>query len=304
MHRALNMWRADARKVDEVTESGPLEDFDCTVEIPRVCMLEIILERSRAKLIQQAWRARPQREKSMLAPLNSLEGLVAPIGLESTADKYFPALCDDGASLKVSCSRTLDGAVLSTFERADAGDLKVGESTARLSSLGSYIYVYERNGSDGSAETVVRRMKHTPTLHINMVISEPTEVYTHEYEFKFTKNNGRVMTTPDQRQVPLYMSAAGLGWLRVRPVTDPTRQAAAMAEAQPSVMAIGGGENRSVGMSKYHTNLRGVELLRREHVRHAHPAIGKLVRTLKAEGSFGTLISKEDVEQYPRPPWR
>ena len=47
-----------------------------------------------------------------------------------------------------------------------------------------------------------------------MVISEPTEVYSHDYEFKFTKDKGRVMTTPEQlRVVPLYMNLQGLGWL-------------------------------------------------------------------------------------------
>ena len=88
-------------------------------------------------------------------------------------------------------------------------------------------------------------------------------------------------------------------WAGLRSITDPARQAEVMDGAQAdSLMAIGGGETRSVGMSKYHTTLRGVELLRREHVRQGHPAIGKLVRTIKAAGLFGSLVTKADVEEF------
>ena len=147
-----------------------------------------------------------------------------PGTLESDTD-CVPALCDDGASRNASCCRTLDGALLDTLDERDAGGLDVGEDGVQLTSNGSYLYLLERFGRDGSGEVVLRRMKHTPNLRLKCVVSEPTEVYSHEYEFAFNKREGRVMSRASGDKIPLFMSKNGLGWLKVRPVTEPQRVA-------------------------------------------------------------------------------
>ena len=98
--------------------------------------------------------------------------MALPPGSLTTSKNCVPALSDNGASFKTSCAKTLDGAILESYSKADAGTLSVGDEGARLESKGSYIYIYERFGSDGSGELVARRMKHTPSLHLPIVFSE------------------------------------------------------------------------------------------------------------------------------------
>ena len=131
-----------------------------------------------------------------------------------------PALCDDGASFSVSCVRDIKGAVPGSYNANDAENLSVGNKNAGLKALGSYLFVVKRFGGKGTQETVVRRMKHTPDLHIPMVISEPTEVYGHAYRFYFDNVNGRVMITDSGSEMPLLMSSVKLGWLKVERVLD------------------------------------------------------------------------------------
>ena len=130
-----------------------------------------------------------------------------------------PALSDNGASFTTSCAKTLDGAILESYNASDAGDLNVGDEGASLESKGSYLYVYERFGRDGSGEVIVRRMKHTPRLHQQIVFSEATEVYKHGYSYTFD-GKGRTMKTANGQLIPLHMSNQKLGWLKTKPITD------------------------------------------------------------------------------------
>ena len=100
-----------------------------------------------------------------------------------------------------------------------AGDLNVGDEGASLESKGSYLYVYERFGRDGSGEVIVRRMKHTPRLHQQIVFSEATEVYKHGYSYTFD-GKGRTMKTANGQLIPLHMSNQKLCWLKTKPITD------------------------------------------------------------------------------------
>ena len=113
-------------------------------------------------------------------------------------------------------------------------------------------------------------MKHTPTLHVPQVISEGTEVYDHGYEFVFKRATGRIMTTATGATIPLFMSKSGLGWLKVRTVTDPAVCSQVIAQRdqrRSSVLTLGDGTGStpSVGMPAPRV-LTGVDLLRREHV--------------------------------------
>ena len=150
--------------------------------------------------------------------------------LDSNSAEYYPAgalcsdegcyagLSDNGASYKSGCARSLRGALLHTLKKEDAGGMAVGDRDAALQSLGSYEYLFVRYGSDGSGELLRRRLKHTPNLPVEFVFSEPTEVYLHKYRFRFD-DQGRVMTTAEGRDIPLFMSSATkLGWFKVRPV--------------------------------------------------------------------------------------
>jgi hypothetical protein len=134
-----------------------------------------------------------------------------------------PGLSDNGASLQSSCAKSLDGAILSTFRGSDCGSLDVGEDGVALVSRGSYLYMLERSGTNGVTELVLRRMKHTPSLKLHYVFSEPTEVHMHGYSFAHDQR-GRFMSTDCGVCIKLNMSSARLGWLAVRPIVLESEQ--------------------------------------------------------------------------------
>ena len=208
------------------------------------------------------------------------------------------ALCDNGASRQVSCCKTLDGALLDTFDSNDVGDLTVGSADASLGAKGSYIYVMEWFGCDGSGQLVARRCKHTPNLPLDMVVSEPTEVYTHGSKFPFD-SSGRTMVTRAGHEVPLWMATdTGLGYLKVRFVTDPSKIQLALGHAG-SVMALGAGEKRSVGMP-CPSPLTGVALLRSVHVTYAHASLKKTLQILKAMDTPSGRVTTQDIQEWVR----
>ena len=252
--------------------------------------------------------------------------LALPPGSLATSKNCVPALSDNGASFKTSCAKTLDGAILESYSKADAGTLSVGDEGARLESKGSYIYIYERFGSDGSGELVARRMKHTPSLHLPIVFSEATEVYRHGYTYQFSAAEGRLMTTSDGQRIPLHISASKLGWLRTRPITDKAQALKALkvlaekrlpaSETLPSVAGSGGtrrdvmppadgtlavlgdGTTSTQGMPK--RELRGAELLRRAHIVNAHCSMRKLLLILKHLEIPSGRVTKDDVQQFQK----
>jgi hypothetical protein len=209
---------------------------------------------------------------------------------------FVAALCDNGASRRVSCTKSLAGAVPSSFQSLPE-TLSVGDKDSGLRSLGSYDFVLERQGSNGETETVVRRMKHTPNLHLPMVISEGTEVYDHAYRFTFERDAGRVMTTDTGQHIPLFITSGKLGWLRVRPITDPDKVKEALDSRKPILAVLGDGLPHTVGMPRSR-ELRGVALLRRRHIAGGHMPLRTLLITLHGEGLLEGRITKDDIAAY------
>ena len=158
--------------------------------------------------------------------------MLRPPGLLLDDADYVPALSDNGASRGCGCVRTLDGAILSTFIAADAGYIAVGNNAGGLHSEGSYVYMFERYGADGSGDVVLRRMKHTPDLRVPVVFSEATEIYDHGYEFTSSRAAGRVVKLVDGSTVKLFLNKSKLGWWKVRPVTNKTHAAMWLANMQ------------------------------------------------------------------------
>ena len=70
--------------------------------------------------------------------------LAIPPGALATDPSVIPALCDDGASFGVSCTRSMEGAVPGSFNAGDAETLSVGNKNAGLCAVGSYLFVLER----------------------------------------------------------------------------------------------------------------------------------------------------------------
>ena len=152
---------------------------------------------------------------------SSVHNAVAPVYL--TDNGCVAALSDNGASRGSGCSKTLDGAILSTLRKEDAGSIAVGEDSANLTSMGSYLYLIERFGKDGGGDVVVRRLKYTPSLRLPIVFSEANDVYDHNYLITFDARHGRMVTPPGGPSVQLFMNQGKLGWWRARPVTDKRR---------------------------------------------------------------------------------
>ena len=61
-----------------------------------------------------------------------------------SGESWIAALSDNGASLKAGCAKTLDGAVIGTLRKQDAGGLGVGDESMKLECMGSYLYVHKR----------------------------------------------------------------------------------------------------------------------------------------------------------------
>ena len=156
---------------------------------------------------------------------------------------------------------------------------------------------------DGGAHCNAYRAEAGTTRH-RAVASEPTLVYGRKYAFTMTHENGRVMRTASGHFIPLWMSKQKLGWLKARFVTDPEQQRAALASVSPmsSLAVIGKGEQRSAGMptttSRGGGSLRGVDLLRHEHVVSGHLSLRKLLILLKARGLPDGYVTKKDVEEF------
>ena len=234
-----------------------------------------------------------------------------PPGTLQSSDDCVPALSDNGASYRSSCVKSLRGAVLETFAPEDGGSLAAANEAGGLHVEGSYIFVFDRFGADGSGERVARRIKYAPNLGLPLVIAESTEVEEHGYEYTHRRGDGRVMTTASGARIPLIMSGTKLGWLKLRPVTDPDAIKAAIARLTPaqqgparlsSVTVIGDGPTVPTGMSlgTQLPKLKGAALLRHMHVVLGHPSLRRLLGTLTHMNKYKGLVTREDVEQFVR----
>ena len=165
--------------------------------------------------------------------------LLASLKLKTGDDHLKPVLMDNGASKGTSCSKSLDGALPGTLRLSDAGDIRLGSDGSVLTSLGSYLYVLERRGANGS-EIVVRRMKHTPSLPMAMVFSEASENAKHGYGIYWTPGEKRKIEPPGGPTLELFMSGSNLGWMKVKPVTDCDMIRRAIEEHRPNGNVMGG----------------------------------------------------------------
>ena len=238
------------------------------------------------------------------------------------APGYVPALSDNGASMKTSCSRSLDGAVLSTHVSDDAGPLAGASQDTSLDSAGSYLYIHDWLDAGGRITRRVRRMRHTSQLLLHIVISENDETYSHNAEFRSNKRIGRVMTEADGSESKLFLSSVKLGWFKLRPVTDAKEVQAALMRYRNgqsdyvihspgvasapvpkaesgAVHVLGDGLVKpSVSMSgTYVRKMRGVELLRYMHC-IGHKGLRAILLELKAQGRGSDCVTREDCQQF------
>ena len=246
---------------------------------------------------------------STLMALDCLGNTVVLASMELRAtDNLVPALMDDGASNGTSCCRTLDGAIPGTCRMSDAGEIGLGSDGATLESKGSYLYAMRRVGVNAE-ETVLRRCKHTPNLPMAIVFSEATENRKHGYGIHWDPGKPRVLKTPSGVVIEMFMSKSDLGWLKVQPITDAGEVRKLLAlhaagngveSAQLMVKTTDPTAVRSVGMGKP-LALKGVELLRRQHVVDGHASLPIVVKNLRAAGAFSSgLVTVKDVELFAR----
>ena len=71
------------------------------------------------------------------AGLSDAVNIALPPGSLVNEAGCVPALSDNGDSRGSGCSKSLNGAILSTLRREDAGSIAVGEDSASLTSLGT-----------------------------------------------------------------------------------------------------------------------------------------------------------------------
>ena len=231
--------------------------------------------------------------------------LATPVG-------YVPALSDNGASDKASCSRSLDGAILSTHIPENKALGGASKNTS-LAVAGSYVYVHDWLDATGRVTRRVRRFRHTADLVVPIVISEGSEVYERKASFTFTADTGRFMTEANGQVSPLFMNSVKLGWFKLKPVTDTTDVIAALTRAtngvydlvvegssrDAAVHILGDGQPRmSVGMSGVTmVKLSGVPLLRYKHS-IGHKSVRSIVLELQAEGRDKGCVTRSDIEQF------
>ena len=147
---------------------------------------------------------------------------------------YAPALSDNGASNEASCSRSLDGAIL-TSRNPDSKALGGASKHSMLAVAGSYVYVHDWLDATGRVTRRVRRFRHASDLVVPIVISEGSEVYEHKTTFTFAADTGRYMTESNGQVSPLFMNSVKLGWFMLKPVTDEADVTAALARANNGV---------------------------------------------------------------------
>ena len=130
------------------------------------------------------------------------------------------ALCDDGAT--IDCFLTIDGAIPGTHDSSQGGSLTVGDKKSSLASHGVYLYAIERCGSNGLWQDELFLGHHTPNGVAN-IMSEAREVNVRKSRLEWCPGMARQFHTKTGTTMPLVMGSNGLGFLRIRPITDHSR---------------------------------------------------------------------------------
>ena len=235
----------------------------------------------------------------------------SPTLSESVVNALLPSgdetvgLSDNGASKDAGCCKTKKGALPGSF-RSDVKSVKVGDENGALNSDGTYQYLVKRIYADG-AEFILRKQRHTPTLRVPWVTSEASESDEHGYDI--IKRTGEARTyEKNGKTYTLSMSSSGLGWFRIRPVTccvEMARVLAAMRRLgstsidasviETSVMSLQTvPKATSMGTQP---QLKGVALLRRQHIIDGHVGLDRTLRNLEASGQLNK-VTKQDIETF------
>ena len=99
----------------------------------------------------------------------------------------------------------------------------IGESSATLVSYGMWYHALTRIGADGTEEDGLFHMMDTPT-GIATIFSEVVEIKQRRTTINWAPDAPRTYLTAVGSSLPLVMTNNnGLGWLRLRPITDQRR---------------------------------------------------------------------------------
>ena len=140
----------------------------------------------------------------------------------TVVDEHGPncALTDNGAT--TSCTNKPLGILRGTFKPKE-GMLGIGDANAGLQTHGTNLHALTIISLKTRDEyDCVRCMQDTPTS-LAMILAEPVEVYTHGTAVSWNATYGRVWHMENGVDIQLDMSPNGLGWVMVKPLTDPER---------------------------------------------------------------------------------
>ena len=159
--------------------------------------------------------AAPPVDKLVLA-VGNISAAVLSIHLQGSDT----ALCDDGAT--IDCFLTINGAIPGTHDSSQGGSLTVGDKKSSLASHGVYLYAIERCGSNGQWQDELFLGHHTPNGVAN-IMSEAREVNVRKSRLEWCPGMARQFHTKTGTTMPLIMGSNGLGFLKIRPITDHRR---------------------------------------------------------------------------------
>eukprot|EP00966_Prymnesium_polylepis_P041887 972741-Prymnesium_polylepis.1 len=148
-------------------------------------------------------------------------------------------LMDDGATCNI---RTSDrGRIPHTWQPSN-GPLAIGDSGAKLESLGTHLYAETRIGADGVEEDRVERCEFTPSGIAN-INSEGIEVEKRGATLMWAPGRPREFKLPDGKVLKCHMTSNHLAWLKTKPIECPLRLKAAVLAYKASngeaCMAVG-----------------------------------------------------------------
>ena len=158
----------------------------------------------------------PATATPVVMPVGNVGSAIFTVGLQ----RVDMALCDDGAT--IDCFLTTDGVVPGTHDSSQGGALTVGDKKSSLASHGVYLYAIERCGANNQWQDELFLGHHTPNGVAN-IMSEAREVNVRKSRVEWCPGMARQFHTKTGTNMPLIMGSNGLGFVKIRPITDHTR---------------------------------------------------------------------------------
>ena len=152
----------------------------------------------------------------VVMPVGNVGSAIFTVGLQ----RVDMALCDDGAT--IDCFLTTDGVIPGTHDSSQGGALTVGDKKSSLASNGVYLYAIERCGANSQWQDELFLGHHTPNGVAN-IMSEAREVNVRKSRVEWCPGMARQFHTKTGTNMPLIMGSNGLGFVKIRPITDHTR---------------------------------------------------------------------------------